>query len=143
MPKFQTHWVLPATLVAVVVFGLMLLIANLSFFSFLELKGLDLLFTLRGPLPAPESIVIVAIDETSMAEIKQQWPWPRSLHAQLIQKLNQAGAKVIAFDILFSEPSEPNEDQELARALRQADNVVLVSALSVVNDCLLYTSRCV
>ena len=67
----------------------------------------------------------------------------RSLHAQLIQKLNQAGAKVIAFDILFSEPSEPNEDQELARALRQADNVVLVSALSVVNDCLLYTSRCV
>jgi signal transduction histidine kinase len=134
LPNFKTPLILPATLVAVIVFGLMLLIANLSFFSFLELKGLDLLFTLRGPLPVPESIVIVAIDETSMAEIKQQWPWPRSLHAQLIQKLNQAGAKVIAFDILFSEPSEPNEDQALARALRDAHNVVLVSALSVVND---------
>ncbi|MBK8751273.1 MAG: CHASE2 domain-containing protein [Candidatus Competibacteraceae bacterium] len=134
MPNFKAPLILPATLVAVVVFGLMLLIANLSFFSFMELKGLDLLFTLRGTLSAPESIVIVAIDETSMAEIGKQWPWPRSLHAQLIRQLNQAGAKVIGFDILFSEPSGPDQDQVFARALHDAKNVVLVSALSVVND---------
>ena len=64
------------------------------------------MFTLRGPLPPPEPIVIVAIDEPSMAEIGRQWPWPRSLHAQLIQKLNKAGARVIGFDILFAEPSD-------------------------------------
>ncbi|MCB1781773.1 MAG: CHASE2 domain-containing protein [Candidatus Competibacteraceae bacterium] len=98
------------------------------------LKGLDLLFTLRGVQPPPESIVIVAIDESSMAEIKQQWPWPRSLHARLIRQLHQAGAAVIGFDILFTEPSEPAEDQALAQALREAGNGVLASALSVVND---------
>ncbi len=134
MPKFQTPLILPATIIAVAAFGMTLLLSNLSFFSFLELKGLDFLFTLRGPLSPPDSIVIVAIDEPSMAEIGRQWPWPRSLHAQLIQQLNQAGAKVIGFDILFSEPSEPGEDQAFARALQERKNVVLVSALSVVND---------
>jgi len=125
---------LPATLVAAAALGLMLLLANLSLFALLELRGLDLLFTLRGPLSPPEHIVIVAIDEPSMAEIKQQWPWPRGLHARLIRQLNQAGAKVIGFDILFAEPSTPDEDQAFAQALRDAGNVVLVSALSVVDD---------
>jgi signal transduction histidine kinase len=133
LPKLKTQ-ILPATLVAVVAFGITLILAQLSFFAFIELKGLDLLFTLRGPLPPPEDIVIVAIDEPSMAEIGQQWPWPRSLHAQLIQKLNQAGARVIGFDILFAEPSTPTEDQAFAHALQDAKNVVLVSALSVIND---------
>ena len=124
----------PATLVASLALGLVLALSNTSFFALLELKGLDLLFTLRGALPPPQSIVIVAIDESSMAEIKQQWPWPRSLHARLIQQLHQAGAAVIGFDILFAEPSEPAEDQALAQALRETGNGVLTSALSVVND---------
>lgn len=142
LPNIKTPLILSATVVAVAVFGLMLILPNLSFFSLLELKGLDLLFTLRGPLSAPDHIIIVAIDEPSMAEIGQQWPWPRSLHAQLIQKLNQAGAAVIGFDILFSEPSTPNEDQAFANALRDAKNVILVSALSAVNDPLFrYTVR--
>ena len=134
MPKFQTPLILPATTIAVVAFGITLLLSNLSFFSFLELKGLDLLFALRGPLPPPDPIIIVAIDEPSMGEMGRQWPWPRSLHARLIQQLNKAGAKVIGFDILFAEPSEPDEDEELARILEASGNVVLVSALSVVND---------
>ena len=121
-------------LIAAVAFGLTLAFSNLSFFSFIEIKGLDLLFTLRGPLTTPNQIVIVAIDEPSIAEIKNQWPWPRSLHAKLIEQLNKAGAKVIGVDILFSEPSESAEDQAFARALREAGNVVLVSALAVVND---------
>ena len=134
MLKPRTPVILPATIVVVVAFGITLLFSNLSFFSFLELKGLDLLFTLRGPLPPPEPIIIVAIDEPSMGEMGRQWPWPRSLHARLIQQLNRAGAKVIGFDILFAEPAESDEDEELARILQSSGNVVLVSALSVVND---------
>ncbi|MGB5064514.1 MAG: CHASE2 domain-containing protein, partial [Candidatus Competibacter sp.] len=134
MSKLQSSSMWPATLVASLAFGLVLILSNTSFFALLELKGLDLLFTLRGALPPPPSIVIVAIDEPSMAEIKQQWPWPRSLHARLIRQLHQAGAAVIGFDVLFAEPSEPAEDQALAQALREAGNGVLTSALSVVND---------
>jgi signal transduction histidine kinase len=125
---------LKSLLIAVIAAGLTLILANLSFFSLLELKGLDLLFALRGTLPPPKQIVVVAIDETSLAEIKRQWPWPRSIHAQLIQRLNKAGAKVIGFDVLFAEPSNLEEDTALEHALQDAGNVVLVSALAVVND---------
>ena len=133
MPKFNAR-ILSAALVAIAALGITLLLTNLSFFAFIELKGLDLLFTLRGPLLPSEDIVIVAIDEPSMAEIGRQWPWPRSLHAQLIQKLNQAGARVIGFDILFAEPSTPEDDQAFARALQDAKNVVLVSVFSILDD---------
>ena len=142
LPKFRTSLFLPTVIVAMAAFGITILLGNLAFFSLIELKGLDLLFTLRGTLPAPNSIVIVAIDESSMAEIKQQWPWPRSLHAQLIRHLHQAGAKVIGVDILFSEPSDPVEDQALTDALQEATNTVLVSALALENDPLYrYTLR--
>lgn len=139
MPKLQIRLSRPATLmsaalIAGVAFAMAILTSNLSFFVFAELKGLDLLFTLHQHQPPPDQIVIVAIDEPSMAEIKQQWPWPRSLHAQLIRQLHKAGAKVIGFDILFAEPSQSEQDQALADAMREANNVVLVSALSVVND---------
>ncbi|MCP5196843.1 MAG: CHASE2 domain-containing protein [Gammaproteobacteria bacterium] len=134
MPKRLSSSILSAIPIATAAFGLTILLTNLSFFAFLDLKGLDLLFTLRGALPSPEKIIIVAIDEPSMAEIEQQWPWPRSLHAQLIQQLNHAGAKVIGFDILFAEPSEPAEDRALAHALQEAGNVVLTNTVSVIND---------
>ena len=121
-------------LVAVGALGITLMLSALSFFSFIELKGLDLLFALRGPLPPPEEIVIVAIDEPSMAELRHPWPWPRRLHAQLIEKLQQAGAKVIGIDILFAEPSTPDNDQALLRAVENANHVVLVSVLSRIDD---------
>ena len=121
-------------LTAIIAAGLTLVVANLSFFSLVELKGLDLLFTLRGVRPPPSQIVIVAIDELSLAEIKRQWPWPRGTHAHLIRQLAGAGAKVVGLDILFAEPSESQEDNALEQAIQEAGNVVLVSALGVVND---------
>src|SRR6516165_10253498 len=48
-------------------------------------------------------IRIVDIDDPSLKEIGQ-WPWPRTVVAQLVDKLRQAGAAVIAFDIDFAEP---------------------------------------
>lgn len=46
---------------------------------------------------------VVDIDERSLAEYGQ-WPWPRDLMAQLVDRLTEAGAAVIAFDVLFAEP---------------------------------------
>jgi adenylate cyclase len=133
---------LKAGLIAAGAFVAMLLVANFPFFFFLELKGLDLLFLLRGPLPPPPEIVIVAIDEPSFGEISKQWPWPRSTHAHLIEQLKKAGAKVIGFDILFTEHSQPDEDRALERAMREARNVVLSSEQVVIDDPLFrYTIR--
>ena len=125
---------LQAILIAIIALGFVLVLNNFSLFALLELKGLDLLFALRGTVSPTDRIVIVAIDEPSMAEIRRQWPWPRGTHARLIRQLNKAGAKVIGFDVLFAEPSDKTEDSALEQALRDAGNVVLVSALSVVND---------
>jgi adenylate cyclase len=108
---------LKAMLIAVAAFVAMLVCTNLPLLSLLELKGFDLLFLLRGPLPPPSETVVVAIDEPSFAEIAQQWPWPRSLHARLINQLKQAGARVIGFDVLFAERSQPDEDRALSQAI--------------------------
>ena len=51
--------------------------------------------------PAP--VRIIDIDNESLTRVGQ-WPWPRSLIAQLVQKLREQGAAVIAMDIVFSEP---------------------------------------
>jgi adenylate cyclase len=97
----------------------------------LELKGYDFMMsTIRGPLPAPEDIVIVAIDETSLAEFEDyfQWPWPRSVHGQLIRSLNEAGVKAIIFDVIFAGESDEEEDDEMAAAIGESRVPVILGA---------------
>ncbi len=53
--------------------------------------------------PADAPVLIVDIDELSLKKLGQ-WPWPRTIMAQLVGKLRQSGAAVIGFDVLFSEP---------------------------------------
>jgi adenylate cyclase len=93
-----------------------------------ELKSLDLRFQMRGPVAPRLPLVIVSIDQDSFDELNLPWPWPRTLHAELIRKLTQAGAKVIALDILFTQPKpDPREDRALAEAIRDAGNVILAA----------------
>ncbi len=100
-------------------------------FDHLELRSLDARFFWRGEREARADIVIVAVDEASFSALHLRWPWPRSIHAQLVAALQEAGAKVIGFDILFAEPSDvPGDDALLAQAIRRAGNVVLVNKVS-------------
>ncbi len=102
--------------------------------SLIELKCYDLLHFSRDTAGAPGEIVVVAIDEPSFAEFEMQWPWPRSLHARLVDSLKRAGAAVIGFDILFPEPTSPSEDAAFAGAMKKAGNVVLASDVDISND---------
>ncbi|HEY0561916.1 MAG TPA: CHASE2 domain-containing protein [Methylophilus sp.] len=76
--------------------------------------------------PAPDDIVIVAIDEASVAQLGR-WPWSRQVHANLIHRLQQEKTRAIGLDIVFSEPDQHNlaADVELAKAIQKAGNVVL------------------
>ncbi len=98
----------------------------------LELAYIDFLFTLRGDRDAPDNVVIVAVDEPSFQEIGIQWPWPRQLHAMLIDQLKAAGAKTIAFDVLFVEASDEEGDKTLADAAKRAGNVIFGATVSQV-----------
>ena len=95
----------------------------------LELLGFDFLTVMTTPASIDAPIVIVGIDEPSFAELDRQWPWPRGIHADLVDRLKEAGAKAIAFDVLFAEPAGEEGDRRLAEAIRRAGNVVLASDL--------------
>ncbi len=91
--------------------------------------GLGALFKLRGSRSAPAEVVIVTADRRSAYDLRvpeQPWKWPRSLHGRLVRKLDEQGARVIAFDLFFEDPSEREEqDHAFAEAMREAGNVVL------------------
>lgn len=82
---------------------------------FNDLVGLRFLVLGRA---ATGNIAIVAIDAPSLAN-QGVWPWPRSLHAKLVDRLIDAGASDIAFDVDFSSASSPAEDQIFEDALRR------------------------
>jgi len=66
------------------------------------------------PLRDPQ-VIILSIDEESLKTLGP-WPWPRKLHARLVEKLKNAGARAIVFDVVFSPPRP--EDSVLARSFR-------------------------
>lgn len=111
-------------------------------FEVLRLKVFDL-YQLADPRqPVAEPVVIVDIDEESLAAVGQ-WPWPRTEVARMVDRLRLAGAAAIAFDVVFPEPDRtspgvyadslsnveagvvealralPNNDEVLAQALSQ------------------------
>jgi len=74
---------------------------------------------------ASDEIVIIAIDETSLNSIGR-WPWPRNIHADLINKLSEHQAKAILIDVIFSESSlNSQDDLLLAEAIENNEKVVL------------------
>jgi adenylate cyclase len=114
-------------------------LAALLFFGVLEgfeLKILDTQFELRGTRAPETPIVIVSIDEDSFDELNEPWPWPRSLHGQLIERLSADRPAAIGLDILFPEPSGrgPEDDAAFARALGAAGNVVLAGVRTEVQQ---------
>lgn len=71
------------------------------------------------PRPVAPDIVIVAIDDASVAAIGR-WPWPRTVHATLLDRLAQARPRAVALDLVLSEPDpDPAQDRWLALALER------------------------
>lgn len=128
---FSDRW-LQVLLLSLFVFAAVALVARLPAWSLLDDRAFDYLSTIKGPLLPSDDIVIVAIDEPSLAEINTQWPWPRSLHARLVESLRAAGARVIGLDIIFSEPSSDDNDKALAVAM--GPDVVLAGDETVVTS---------
>ncbi len=81
----------------------------------------DMLVRLQGPLPPPEDVVVVALDEQTFRtfNLPLDRPLPRERHAKLIKRLAKLGAKRVVFDIIFAgQSSNPDWDEELAQSLK-------------------------
>ncbi len=99
----------------------------------LEGRLLDLRHVLRGPIKAPDGIVIIAIDDTSIAQL-QRFPLPRSALATAVDRLTDSGAKVLAIDLLLLDREPGGEgdavspgDFVLAGALARHGRVILAT----------------
>lgn len=69
----------------------------------LRLRYFDLLQSVQPPSASVDQVVIVDIDEQSLAELGQ-WPWPRTRVAEMVTALLDSGAAAVGFDMLFAEP---------------------------------------
>ena len=76
---------------------------------------------------------VVAIDEASLERFGQ-WPWPRARMAELVDRLAEAGAAAIAFDVLFTEPDRMGRDQILAAFPASPARAALGEALDTLPD---------
>ncbi len=111
-------------IITIVVFFILILFFSSEFWGNLEHKALDIFFMTRGVREVSNDIVIVEIGDDTFNSLGISWPFPRELHAKLIDNLENAGAKQIIFDIEFTEYSNPYSDSILAATAAKYDNVI-------------------
>ncbi len=121
----RLRWQLAA--VAVISAALGITAWALDAFDGQELNTIDTRFAIRGAEPAPDDIVVVGINASTLRHPGlSRWPISRQFHADAIDALSRDGAAVIAYDIQFTEPSgDPAADNALIRAVGRAGGVVL------------------
>ncbi len=112
----------------------------------MERQAQSLFFQIRGPIAAPKNIVILAIDEDSLAQEQfyqaepeklaylepiQKWPWQREAYAIAIERMMEAGAKAVGVDLLFDGPSSYGQadDEALRQVLQKYKGKVTLGAI--------------
>lgn len=97
----------------------------------LERSSLDARFSIRGRQKPPPELVYVAIDDVTFSELGGgrgiQWPFPRSLHARVLDRIAAGRPRAIAYDVQFTEPTVPAQDNALIKAVARAKVVVLAT----------------
>jgi adenylate cyclase len=102
------------------------------------------------PANAPRNIAIIEIDEDSIRDLEPlvgRWPWPRVLHARLLDYLARAPARLVVYDVLFLEHDRQQSidiagvkmtgaesDQELVNATAKAGNVIYLGEATAAVD---------
>lgn len=150
LPGVLSNGAALALVLLIVLIGLILWLANPIPVQSVRLAQFDQ-FQRWHPRPyTPVAVRVVDIDEASL-KAYGQWPWPRTLIAELVQRLHDAGTAAVAFDVLLSEPDRtspmtmaklwqnpqlttqlqrlPDHDEVLGRTLLDR-SVVLGSSLS-------------
>jgi adenylate cyclase len=94
----------------------------------LRLRGFDLYQNIEPRVSTERPVVIVDIDEESVAAFGQ-WPWPRTLLADMLRKLYAWDAAAVAFDVVFAEPdrASPNEAVKNFRNLDEGTRELLAN----------------
>lgn len=87
-----------------------------------ELATVDARFSIRGTGKPPDRLAVIAIDDRTFGALQRQWPFPRSLHARLIDRLVASKVKAIGFDVQFTEPTTEAQDGALLDSIGAASD---------------------
>jgi adenylate cyclase len=100
-----------------------------------ELSTVDSRFSIRGEEEPRDDIVLVLIDSASQDELNLRFPFPRSFHGRVIDAIDGAGARAIAYDVEFRDPSpQLREDYALANAIDRTEPGTVVLADTAPNE---------
>lgn len=105
-------------------------------FKRIELSTIDNRFNVRGKIPFEPKVVIVEISEESYKSVPDKWPWPRSYYAHLVRNLKKAGALAVGIDVIMSTSDiyNPANDEDLRKAIRETQNVVLAGKVEIADE---------
>jgi adenylate cyclase len=98
-----------------------------------ELNTINTRFSIRGTQKPPSNIVVVKVDDQTLADLKSQWPYPRAMHARVINKIVAQHPAAIEYDVQFSEPSygsanaAQNDELALLNAINNAHHKTVFS----------------
>ena len=107
--------------VITVLIGTFAYLYEVPFLELMELKTVDLRFKSRGTISPGSNVVLAVADEKSIDK-EGKWMWPRSKFANLVAKLSDAGAKVIAFDVGFHAPDDKGIVKALENIQKEIEN---------------------
>ncbi len=116
--------------VAIASSGIALLLYATGLFHDTELSSVDTRFSIRGDEKPRSDIALVLIDDVTSRELPVRFPFPRSLHARVIDALKADGAKTIAYDVEFLQPTNQKQDSALLDSVAGAgpNRVVLADS---------------
>ncbi|MDR0456544.1 MAG: CHASE2 domain-containing protein, partial [Treponema sp.] len=127
----KTNKKIAALTIIVVVFAAISLLHLCGAFHYLEYKSYDLRVRLFASSVRPsDDIIVILVDQDSIdwAQRERQWywPWPRKAYAEIVDYMNLGGANAVAFDIIYSEPSlyQAEDDEAFIRAEREYGRAV-------------------
>jgi len=113
--------------VAIASAGIALLLYATGLSHDTELASVDTRFSIRGDEQPRDDVALVLIDDTTSRELPVRFPFPRSLHARVIDAVNRDGAKAIAYDVEFLQPTKAREDNALINSVARAPNKVVLA----------------
>ena len=124
---FRSRWIPILFSLLLLAGGVTLRIADPALIQTLRLGVYDSFQRLKPRVYEPAPVRIIDLDDETLARMGQ-WPWPRTLVAELVERLTSLGAAVIVFDIVFAEPDRTSPRAVLplwpdipeVEALRQA-----------------------
>ena len=115
--------------VALAAFGIALALRESGALEPLERESLKARFDVRGAEPVT-GMLVVGIDADTFTDLKVRWPFRRSLHAEVVRRLNAAGAREIVYDVQFTEQTRLRDDLALFNAIGDAGGAVLATSES-------------